>query len=145
MSELRDRNILYARLEEVLGKKPAAILMQQLPQTSELATRDDLTRLEGALSGRIDGLAGRMGHVEGRLERVEGRLERVEDRIDKLDGRMERVEMRMDRLGDRMERLEGRFHGFHEALRDQTRQYILMLAGAMVTLTAAVFGLARVA
>ena len=79
------------------------------------------------------------------MERVEGRLERVEDRMDKLDGRMERVEMRMDRLGDRMERLEGRFHGFHEALRDQTRQFILMLAGAMVTLTAAVFGLARLA
>jgi predicted nuclease with TOPRIM domain len=83
--------------------------------------------------------------LSGRMDKVEGRLERVEDRMDKLDGRMERVEMRMDRLGDRMEQLEGRFHGFHEALRDQTRQYILMLAGAMITLTAAVFGLARVA
>ena len=108
MSELRDRNLLYARLEEVLGKKPAAILMQQLPPSSQLATQDDVTRLEGSLSGRMD--------------RLDGRMERIEDRMDKLDGRMERVEMRMDRLDDRMERLEGRFHGFHEALRDQTRQ-----------------------
>jgi hypothetical protein len=78
MSELRDRNLLYARLEEVLGPEPAGILMQQLPPESNLATRSDVA----ALSSRIAGLDSRMEGLESRMDRMERRMERFEDRLD---------------------------------------------------------------
>ncbi len=52
MSSLRERNILYARLEEVLGTEPAGILMNHIPAESDLATRTDVTDL----GVRFDGL-----------------------------------------------------------------------------------------
>ncbi len=129
---LGDRNILDARLEEVLGKKPAAILMQQLPPFDNLATKADI----GVLATRLDGLDTRMDALDTRMDALDTRMDGLETRMDRLDGRMERLDGRMDRLEDR-------FHGFHDALREQTRQFILMLAGAMVTLTAAVFAMTR--
>jgi hypothetical protein len=117
MSELRDRNLLYARLEEVLGPEPAGILMQQLPPESNLATRSDVA----ALSSRIAGLDARM---EG------------------LDSCMEGLEFRMDRMERRMERFEDRLDDFHTALREQTRHFVLASTGTMVALTGVAFGAA---
>ena len=121
MSELRDRNLLYARLEEVLGPEPAGILMQQLPPESTIATRSD-----------IAGLSSRLDRVDSRLDTIETRLDALETR---LENRIDRLESRMDRLDDRMD-------GFHAALREQTRHFILASTGSMVTLTGVAFGAA---
>ncbi len=117
MSDLRDRNLLYARLQEVLGAEPAGILMQQLPPQDGLATRSDVE----ALGVRIDGL---------------------DIRIYGLDMRMAGVEGRMDRLERHMERFDDRLHDLHGALREQTRHFILASTGTMVALTGVAFGAA---
>jgi hypothetical protein len=77
MSDIRDRDFLYARLEEILGAEPAGLLMRQLPPTGELLTKTDLHELFTPVTGRMDGL-------ETRMERLETRMERLETRMDGL-------------------------------------------------------------
>ncbi len=110
MSDVRDRNLLYARLEAVLGAEPAAILMQHLPTHGDPATKSDLRGLETALSTRMDAL---------------------EVRMDALETRMDALETRMDRLEAHMVRFDDRLHEFHGALRDQTRNFILSMSAVM--------------
>jgi hypothetical protein len=113
MSSLRDRNILYARLEEVLGTEPAGILMNQIPTESDLATRADVTDL-GA----------RFGDLEKRFDRLDVRFDALEGRVDQLDARMDRLEAHMVRFEDKLD-------GFHVALREQTRTYMYTMTGVM--------------
>ena len=68
MSDLRDRNLLYARLEEVLGAEPAGILMSRIPTETDLATKSDIAHLES--------------RVEIRMDRFDERMERFEDKLD---------------------------------------------------------------
>jgi hypothetical protein len=120
MSSLRERNLLYARLEEVLGTEPAGILMNQFPTESDLATRADVTDL----GVRFDGL--------------ETRFDGLETRFDALEGRVDHLDTRMDRLDAHMMRFDDKLDGFHQALRDQTRTYILTMTGVMASFTAVV-------
>ena len=106
MSTLRERDVLYARLEEVLGTEPAGILMSRIPADTDLATKADI------------------GHLETRL--------------DGIDLRMDRFEERMDRFEERMIRFEDKLDGFHQALREQTRTYILTMAGVMAAFASVV-------
>ena len=117
MSSLREHNILYARLEEVLGAEPAGILMNHIPTETDLATKSD------------------MAHLESRFEI---RMDRFEERMDGFEQRMDRFEVRMDRLDARMERFEDKLDGFHAALRDQTRTYMLTMTGVMASFAAVV-------
>ena len=110
MSILRDRNILYARLEEVLGTEPAGILMSHIPTETDLVTKRDITHLESRFEIRMDG----------------------------FEGRMDRFETRMDRLDARMERFEDKLDGFHQALREQSRTYMLTMTGVMASFSAVI-------
>jgi len=110
MSDLRDRNLLYARLEEVLGAEPAGILMSRIPTETDLATKSDIAHLES----------------------------RVEIRMDRFDERMDRFDERMDRFEKRMERFEDKLDGFHTALREQTRTTMLTMAGVMAAFASVV-------
>ena len=112
MSDVRDRNLLYARLEEVLGAEPAGILMRQLPRTDEIPTRTDLREFGATVTGGMDGL--------------EIGMERLEVRMDGLDRRMERLEAHMERFDDRL-------GAFHAALHQQTRNFILWTAAVMAS------------
>jgi hypothetical protein len=112
MSDVRDRNLLCARLEEVLGAEPAGILMRQLPPNDEIPTRTDLREFGATVTGRMDGL--------------EIRMERLEVRMDGLDRRMERLEAHMERFDDRLD-------GFHAALHQQTRNFILWTSAVMAS------------
>jgi len=98
MSDVRDRNLLYARLEEVLGAEPAGILMRQLTPHDEILTKSDLRQFETTVTGRIDGL-----------------------------------EIRIDRLETHMERFDDRLDGFHAALHQQTRNFILWTSAVMAS------------
>jgi hypothetical protein len=137
MSDLRQRDLLYSRLQEALGDEPAGILMTYLPPTTELATSEDIRGviahiddLKGTIDGRMDQLDGRMDQLGGHMGQLDGRMDRFEERMD-------RFEVRMDRFGETLIRFDGRLHGFHDALRDQTRNFMFFSVGTMVTLVAA--------
>ncbi len=117
MSDIRDRDFLYARLEEILGAEPAGLLMRQLPPTGELLTKTDLHELFTPVTGRMDGL---------------------ETRMDGLETRMERLETRMERLETRMERLETRMDGLYTAIHQQTRSFIVSMSAVMASFSAVV-------
>lgn len=117
MSSLCERNILYARLEEVLGAEPAGILMTHIPTETDLATKSDMAHLESTFDERMD--------------RFDERMDRFDERMDRFEGRMDRFEIRMDRLDARMERFEDKLDGFHGALREQTRTYMFTMTGVM--------------
>lgn len=133
MSELRDRNLLYARLEEVLGAEPAGILMKQLPPENTVATRSGIERIEDHLRAH-----------DARFDGIETRLDAVDGRFDAIDQRMGRVEQRMDRIDDRMDRLDDHVHDLHGAMREQTRNYIVANAALMISLTGIAVGAAAV-
>jgi len=135
MSELRDRNLLYARLEEVLGPEPAGILMQHLPPESKVATSSDVA----ALSSQIDAVSTRIDGIDTRIDSIDTRIDSIEVRIDSIEVRMEGFEIRMER---RMDRFDDRLDDFHAALREQTRHFILASTGTMVALTGMAFGAA---
>ena len=117
MSNLRERNILYAQLEEVLGAEPAAILMSHIPTDSDIATTSDLDALG---------------------DRMDLRIDRLDTRMDGFDTRMDRFDTRMDRLEDHMMRFDDKLDGFHQALRDQTRTYMYTTSGVMASFAAVV-------
>jgi chaperonin cofactor prefoldin len=134
MSSLRDRNLLYARLEEVLGAEPAGILMNQIPTESDLATRADMTGLGARFDGlelRFDGLQKRFDGLEKRFDGLERRFDHLEARFDALEGRVDQIDARMDRLEAHMVRFDDKLDGFHAALREQTRTYMYTMTGVM--------------
>lgn len=134
MSSLRERNILYARLEEVLGTEPAGILMNQFPTESDLATRDDVTDL----GTRFDGLETRFDGLETRFDGLERRFDRLEVRFDGLVGRVDQIDAHIERLEAHMVRFDDKLDGFHQALRDQSRTYMLTMTGVMASFAAVV-------
>ena len=148
MSSLRERNLLYARLEEVLGAEPAGILMNQIPTESDLATRADVTDLGARFDGlenrfgnlerrfdglelRFDGLENRFDELELRFDDLEKRFDLLEARFDALVGRVDQIDARMDRLEAHMVRFDDKLDGFHAALREQTRTYMYTMTGVM--------------
>ncbi len=110
MSTLASRNALYNRLEEVLGPDHAVTLMSHMPTEVDLATKADLTALGDRLDARIDGIDGRLEQVESRLGRLEAHMVRFDEKLD----------------------------GFHEALRDQSRTYMLTMTGVMASFAAVI-------
>ncbi|CAN5730037.1 hypothetical protein BH24ACT26_BH24ACT26_17710 [soil metagenome] len=116
--EERRLRALYARLEEVIGDDHATTLMQHLPPTegSALATHSDVQ----ALGDRLD----RRGDL-------------LKHRMDSLDQRMDKLE-----LERHMERFDDRLHDFHGALREQTRTFVAVSIGSMVTVSVVAFGAA---
>jgi chaperonin cofactor prefoldin len=119
MSDVRDRNLLYARLEEVLGAEPAGILMRQLPPNDEILTKTDLREFGATVETR-------MGGIEIRIDGLEHRMDGLEHRMDGLEHRMERLETHMERFDDRLD-------GFHAALHQQTRNFILWTSAVMAS------------
>jgi uncharacterized coiled-coil protein SlyX len=134
MSSLRERNILYARLEEVLGTEPAGILMNQFPTESDLATRSDVTDL----GTRFNGLETRFDGLEGRFDGLERRFDRLEVRLDALEGQVGQIDARMDRLQAHMVRFDDKLDGFHQTLREQSRTYMLTMTGVMASFSAVI-------
>ena len=124
MSSLAQRNALYARLEEVLGQEHAVTLMTHMPTETDLATKADFATLRADFANLSD--------------RIDTRIDRIDTRVDGIEGRLEQVELRLGRLEDHMIRFDAKLDGFHEALRDQSRTYMLTMTGVMASFAAVV-------
>jgi len=131
MSSLRERNLLYARLEEVLGAEPAGILMNHIPTETDLATKADIDALSNSVDGRFD-------RMDERFDRMDERFDRMDECFDRIDERIDRTDTRLDRLEASMVRFDTKLDGFHAALRDQTRTYMLTMTGVMASFAAVV-------
>ncbi|MDW3217076.1 MAG: hypothetical protein R8F63_00575 [Acidimicrobiales bacterium] len=124
-------------LIEVMDEEAADAMMESMPPMhwDELATKDDIARLDG----RIDGLSER---VDGLSERVDGLSERVDGlsvRMDTLGERMDTFSERMDTLGERMDTFGERMDGVHQSLtvRMDDMATDIRLLGRAVTVGAA--------
>jgi hypothetical protein len=101
--------------------------MNQFPTESDLATRADVTDL----GTRFDGLETRFDGLERRFDRLEVRFDGLVGRVDQIDAHIERLEAHMVRFDDKLD-------GFHQALRDQSRTYMLTMTGVMASFAAVV-------
>lgn len=110
MSTLAQRNALYTRLEEVLGSEHAVTLMTHMPIETGLATKADFAAL----------------------------IERLDSRFDAIDFRFDVIDSRVDRLEGHMVRFEDKLDGFHGALRDQSRTYMVTMTGVMASFAAVI-------
>jgi chromosome segregation ATPase len=158
MADTQKRDLLYARLQEVLGDDQAGTLMSYLPASTELATVHDIhgmgstiETLIGRLDERMDRMEQRIDQLDQRIDQLDQRMDRLDQRMDRLEDRMDRMEQRMDRMEERMDRMEeimvrfdDRLHGFNEALRDQTRNILLFTLGTMFSLVAGAVALAAI-
>lgn len=114
---------LRDRLEEALGSAPAATLMASLPPQgwAEVATKDDLARVEERFTARLDAMD----------ERFTARF----------DGLSERFDLKLDSSSNA---LRADFRGeINAAITAQTRTVILALFGTLLSSGGLVLAAAR--
>ncbi|MEE8486315.1 MAG: hypothetical protein V3S38_07205 [Acidimicrobiia bacterium] len=87
------RHDIYTGLTEFLGPDRADTLMTYLPsrESTDLATKADLTALELTLGGRIDRIDGRLDNMDRHLVGMNQRLESVDQRFEAVNERLDRI------------------------------------------------------
>jgi hypothetical protein len=140
------RVALYQRLTEIQGPDHASTLMTYLP-TEEPATKTDIQELKSAVRDlKSDILGARSGlrsDILGLRSELKTDISELRSEL-KTDLReMERRwNLRMDGVEVRLNTHDQRFDNVHEAMRQQTRTFVLATTGSMVTLSAVAFGAA---
>ncbi|GJM39474.1 MAG: hypothetical protein DHS20C19_28410 [Acidimicrobiales bacterium] len=94
-------------LIELMDEEAADAMMESMPPMhwDQLATKDDIARLDG----RIDGLSERIGGLGVRMDAFS-------ERMDTFGERMDTFGERMDMLGERMDTFGERIDGVHQSL-----------------------------
>ncbi|MEQ8842227.1 MAG: hypothetical protein RIB98_14685 [Acidimicrobiales bacterium] len=96
-------------LLELMDEDAANAMMESMPPIpwTQLATKDDMARLDGRLVGidrRLDSTNERIDNVADRLdstnERIDSTNERIDNVADRLDSTNERIDTMSDRIGD---------------------------------------------
>jgi hypothetical protein len=111
-----NRHRLYEHLEQVLGVRDAATLMEYLPPVgwADVATRRDLDTIERD----VDGLRGDVQRLDHRISRFEDRMEErfnsVDQRFTALDSRFADIDTRLTHLDSRFTGTDNRFTSFDE-------------------------------
>jgi hypothetical protein len=129
MTSEHERDALRAKLSELLQDAHLAeVLMESLPprRWDELATKDDIRRLEdriGDLEGRFDGLEGRFDGLSQQVVGIEKTLERYDERFVSLEHKL---------LAE-----------FRKQTVDQTRLLFFAMIGAIFTTASLAFAAAR--
>jgi uncharacterized protein YdhG (YjbR/CyaY superfamily) len=162
------RVALFQRLNEVLGPDHASTLMTYLP-TEEPATKSDIGELKSAIRDLTSGITGLRTELKTDISELRTEVKsdiselrtelkadiselRTELKTDISELRTElksdlremeqRLSVRMDGVDTRLNNHDQRFDNVHEAMRQQTRTFILATTGTMVTLSALAFGAA---
>ena len=137
------RVALYQRLNEVLGPDHASTLMTYLPP-GEPASKADVTDVKSAITDLKSVVSVLMTTLKTDISELRTELKtdiselRTELKSDLRD--MEkRLSARIDGVDTRLNNHEVRFDNVHEAMRQQTRTFILATTGSMVTLSAVAF------
>jgi len=112
--------------------------MNSIPTDTDLATKADIAALGDRFDARMGGFDGRMGGFDARMGRFEARMDRFEARMDQFDARLDQFDARLERLEAHMVRFEDKLDGFHQALREQTRTYMLTMTGVMASFAAVI-------
>jgi hypothetical protein len=140
---------LRTRLEQVLGAREAATLMDHLPR-ERAATEAGLQNLQTtveSLSETVDRLS---ESVDRRFEAVDRRFDEIEHRFTIVDIKFEELEkrlvIRIDALGDRLEQrilagLSSVREDFATQMNIQTRISVFATISALITLAALTLGL----
>jgi len=90
VSESR-RHELYAKLEDIIGKEHAETIMSLLPPVgwADVATKHDLTELEGRVAVRFEALEARLdGKFEALQAKIDGKFEAIEGKFEAIEGRV---------------------------------------------------------
>ena len=126
-------------LIELMDEEAADAMMESMPPIpwTELATKDDITRLDGRLESldrrveqtssdlqeltRVVALQGaslgaRMDSISDRLDGTNIRIDGVSDRIDTLSDRIDGTNVRIDTLSDRLDGTNTRVDGLSERI-----------------------------
>ncbi len=121
----RRRSELFQAASEAFGEEPAGTMFELLPPAGvDVATRDDIVRLET----RLDGLEQRMD-------------DRFEAQRREMDARFDAFDARLDRLRDEV---VATFRGeLVAAVSGQTRAIIVAVATAMFGLSGLALSLAQ--
>ena len=151
------RVALYQRLTEILGHDHASTLMTYLP-TEEPATKTDIQELKSAVRDLKSDILGSRSELKSDILGLRSELKtdiselRSELKTDISELRSElktdlremeqRWNLRMDGVEVRLNNHDQRFDNVHEAMRQQTRTFVLATTGSMVTLSAVAFGAA---
>ena len=148
----QSRRELHDRLQEALGSAPAETLMASLPPQgwADVATKDDLARVEERFTVRLDAMDERFGvRLDAMDERFTGRLDGMDERF---GARFEGLSDRFDRLSERFDlklessanELRADFRGeITAAITAQTRTVILALFGTLLSSGGLVLAAAR--
>jgi predicted nuclease with TOPRIM domain len=144
----RARHHLLVKLQEVLGEKDAATLMEHLPpdRWHELATKRDLAHQLEEVDRRFQQVEHRFQEVDRRFAQVDRRFEQVDRRFEQVDRRFAQVDHRFDLLELRFDalttHLDERFEHqhdrllvvLHERIDRQTRTLLFTVLAAVVTM-----------
>jgi chromosome segregation ATPase len=122
---------LFQRLNEVLGPDHASTLMTYLP-TEQPATKSDISDLKSAVRDIKTDIRDIKTDVSELRAELKSGLRATELRLSQ----------RLDGIDLRLTNHDLRFDNVHEALRQQTRTFILATTGTMVTLSALAYGAA---
>ena len=146
MTTETSRGALHQKLNEVLGFDHASTLMTYLP-TGEPASKADVADVKSALNDLRVELVGFRNSVKSDLADLRSEIQadisdlRAEIKSD-LNQMENRLSARIDGVDTRLNNHEVRFDNVHEAMRQQTRTFILATTGSMVALSGIAFGAA---
>ena len=137
---------LYQRLTEVLGPDHASTLMTYLP-TEEPATKTDIQDLKSAVRDLKSEILGSRSELKSDILGLRSELKAdISELRSELKSELREMEhrwnLRMDGVEVRLNNHDQRFDNVHEAMRQQTRTFVLATTGSMVTLSAVAFGAA---
>lgn len=119
-----ERLALHQGLVDGLGRETADRLMTALPP-GEVATKDDLARLQAHMDHRFE-------LVDHRFELVDQRFQLIDERFARIDERFARIEERFDWLGQMIDgRIATQIRGLFFALAGLYLANTALLSGAL--------------
>ena len=132
-------------LIELMDEGAADAMMESMPPIpwTELATKDDIARLDDRLvgiDGRIDSLTERVDGTNTRIDSVADRLDGTNTRIDTIADRLDGTNTRIDTIADRLDGTNERLDTTNERMADLSRAVTVGFFSMALTLAVFLIG-----